>query len=239
MRPDRIVIGGIDRRSQAVQEELYRDFAGTPVLRTSNATAEFIKYGSNALLATLISFCERDRQSVRHRARRRRGRGDARRAPDARAAAPPARRRAQGRPASTRSSSPAAASAAAACPRTSRRWRPGGRRGIGRRRCSTPCSPSTTASPRDDGRHGRAGAGRPARQERGRARPRLQARHRRCARIAGLPDHRRADRPRRRRPRVRSGRQRDRRCRPARQAAASRSSPAWTRRWPRPTRRSW
>jgi UDPglucose 6-dehydrogenase/GDP-mannose 6-dehydrogenase len=55
-RPDRIVIGGIDRRSQAVQEELYRDFAGTPVLCTSNATAEFIKYTSNALLATLISF---------------------------------------------------------------------------------------------------------------------------------------------------------------------------------------
>jgi UDPglucose 6-dehydrogenase/GDP-mannose 6-dehydrogenase len=57
MRPDRIVIGGIDRRSQEVQEALYRDFAGTPVLCTSNATAEFIKYTSNSLLATLISFC--------------------------------------------------------------------------------------------------------------------------------------------------------------------------------------
>lgn len=56
MHPDRIVIGGIDRRSQEVQEELYRDFAGTPILATSNATAEFIKYTSNALLATLISF---------------------------------------------------------------------------------------------------------------------------------------------------------------------------------------
>ena len=56
MRPDRIVIGGIDERSQEVQAELYRDFPGTPVLRTGNATAEFIKYGSNALLATLISF---------------------------------------------------------------------------------------------------------------------------------------------------------------------------------------
>ena len=56
MRPDRIVVGGIDRRSQDVQAELYRDFADTPILRTSNATAEFIKYGSNALLATLISF---------------------------------------------------------------------------------------------------------------------------------------------------------------------------------------
>ena len=54
--PDRIVVGGIDRRSQDVQAELYRDFADTPILCTSNATAEFIKYGSNALLATLISF---------------------------------------------------------------------------------------------------------------------------------------------------------------------------------------
>jgi UDPglucose 6-dehydrogenase/GDP-mannose 6-dehydrogenase len=56
VRPDRIVIGGIDRRTQEVQEELYRDFAGTPVLCMSNATAEFIKYTLNALLATLISF---------------------------------------------------------------------------------------------------------------------------------------------------------------------------------------
>lgn len=56
MRPDRIVVGGIDRRSQEAQAELYRDFPGTPVLCTGNATAEFIKYGSNSLLATLISF---------------------------------------------------------------------------------------------------------------------------------------------------------------------------------------
>lgn len=56
MVPDRIVIGGIDERTQEVQQELYRDFAGTPVVRTSNATAEFIKYSSNSLLATLISF---------------------------------------------------------------------------------------------------------------------------------------------------------------------------------------
>lgn len=56
MLPDRIVIGGIDERTQDVQYELYAAFAGTPVVRTSNATAEFIKYSSNALLATLISF---------------------------------------------------------------------------------------------------------------------------------------------------------------------------------------
>ena len=56
MLPDRIVLGGIDARTQDVQAELYRDFEGTPVVRTSNATAEFIKYTSNSLLATLISF---------------------------------------------------------------------------------------------------------------------------------------------------------------------------------------
>ncbi len=56
MVPDRIVIGGIDQRSMDVQQEMYRGFEGTPVVRTSNATAEFIKYTSNSLLATLISF---------------------------------------------------------------------------------------------------------------------------------------------------------------------------------------
>jgi UDPglucose 6-dehydrogenase/GDP-mannose 6-dehydrogenase len=56
MVPDRIVLGGIDDRSRSVQAEMYRGFEGTPVLNTSNATAEFIKYSSNALLATLISY---------------------------------------------------------------------------------------------------------------------------------------------------------------------------------------
>ncbi len=56
MRPDRIVLGGIDPRSLAVMEELYRPFKGVPILRTTTRAAEMIKYASNALLATLISF---------------------------------------------------------------------------------------------------------------------------------------------------------------------------------------
>lgn len=55
-RPDRIVLGGVDERTREVLAQLYRDFEGVPVLRTSNATAELVKYASNALLATLISF---------------------------------------------------------------------------------------------------------------------------------------------------------------------------------------
>lgn len=56
MRPDRIVLGGIDERTIHAMGELYSAFANTPTVRTNNATAEFIKYTSNALLATLISF---------------------------------------------------------------------------------------------------------------------------------------------------------------------------------------
>ena len=54
--PDRIVIGGIDERTRGVLDALYRDYEGTPRLRTNNATAELIKYASNSLLATMISF---------------------------------------------------------------------------------------------------------------------------------------------------------------------------------------
>lgn len=56
MRPDRIVCGGIDERTQNALEELYAPFTGAPVIRTNNGTAEMIKYASNAMLATLISF---------------------------------------------------------------------------------------------------------------------------------------------------------------------------------------
>ncbi len=55
-RPDRIVVGGVDERTCDVLAELYREFEGVPLLRTTNATAELIKYASNALLATMISF---------------------------------------------------------------------------------------------------------------------------------------------------------------------------------------
>jgi UDPglucose 6-dehydrogenase/GDP-mannose 6-dehydrogenase len=56
MAPDRIVLGGRDERSRDVLADVYRAFAGVPQLRTTNKTAEMIKYASNALLATLISF---------------------------------------------------------------------------------------------------------------------------------------------------------------------------------------
>lgn len=55
--PDRIVLGGIDARSTDVLEDLYKPFpADVPRLRTNTRTAEMIKYASNSLLATLISF---------------------------------------------------------------------------------------------------------------------------------------------------------------------------------------
>lgn len=56
MRPDRIVVGGIDARSIALQREVYAAFSSTPTLETNNKTAEMIKYTSNSVLATMISF---------------------------------------------------------------------------------------------------------------------------------------------------------------------------------------
>lgn len=55
--PDRIVLGGIDQQSTDVLEALYQPFpADVPRLRTNTRTAEMIKYASNSLLATLVSF---------------------------------------------------------------------------------------------------------------------------------------------------------------------------------------
>jgi UDPglucose 6-dehydrogenase/GDP-mannose 6-dehydrogenase len=55
--PDRIVLGGADQRAIDVLEELYKPFSPEiPRLRTNTRTAEMIKYASNSLLATLISF---------------------------------------------------------------------------------------------------------------------------------------------------------------------------------------
>ena len=56
MSPDRIVLGGNDQASIDLQASLYAGFPGVDVLRTNNKTAEMIKYTSNALLATMISF---------------------------------------------------------------------------------------------------------------------------------------------------------------------------------------
>jgi UDPglucose 6-dehydrogenase len=56
MTPDRIVIGGIDERSQDALQGIYASFDTTPTIRTNCRTAEMIKYASNSLLATMISF---------------------------------------------------------------------------------------------------------------------------------------------------------------------------------------
>ncbi len=54
--PDRIVIGGEDDLAISAQQALYAGFENVPVLSTNCSTAEMIKYMSNALLATMISF---------------------------------------------------------------------------------------------------------------------------------------------------------------------------------------
>src|SRR3546814_10753216 len=56
MQPERIVLGGIDRRTIDAMGELYAPFPGVDLIRTGPRTADKIKYTSNALLATLISF---------------------------------------------------------------------------------------------------------------------------------------------------------------------------------------
>lgn len=56
MKPDRIVLGGRDDRSLGAMEELYASFSGVERVRTNTRTAEMIKYVSNCLLATMISF---------------------------------------------------------------------------------------------------------------------------------------------------------------------------------------
>ncbi|OAF19345.1 UDP-glucose dehydrogenase family protein [Bradyrhizobium neotropicale] len=55
--PDRLVLGGIDARTHDVLRELYSGFdKAVPRIVTSPTTAEMIKYASNAVLATMISF---------------------------------------------------------------------------------------------------------------------------------------------------------------------------------------
>jgi len=56
MKPDRIVLGADDTRAMQVLDDLYAVFQDTPKIRTNPSTAEMIKYSSNALLATAISF---------------------------------------------------------------------------------------------------------------------------------------------------------------------------------------
>jgi UDPglucose 6-dehydrogenase len=56
---DRVVVGSQDKRAGDMLEALYRDFYSLhvpPIIRTTLSTAELIKYASNAMLATKISF---------------------------------------------------------------------------------------------------------------------------------------------------------------------------------------
>ncbi|NJC32834.1 UDPglucose 6-dehydrogenase [Sphingomonas jejuensis] len=57
-QPDRIVVGTDDPRAQAVMTEVYRPLFvnQSPILFTGRRTAELIKYGANAFLATKITF---------------------------------------------------------------------------------------------------------------------------------------------------------------------------------------
>lgn len=57
-RPDRVIIGEVDRRSGDSLESLYKDFyGGMPTLvRTTPVNAELAKYANNAFLAVKISF---------------------------------------------------------------------------------------------------------------------------------------------------------------------------------------
>ncbi len=56
LHPDRIVIGADDDRSFARMRKVYAGLFDAPILRVNLRTAEMIKYATNALLATLISF---------------------------------------------------------------------------------------------------------------------------------------------------------------------------------------
>ncbi|UCG37695.1 MAG: UDP-glucose/GDP-mannose dehydrogenase family protein [bacterium] len=58
MRPDRVVIGAETEQARAILRDLYRPLylIETPFVFTNVATAELIKYASNAFLATKISF---------------------------------------------------------------------------------------------------------------------------------------------------------------------------------------
>lgn len=58
MKPDRIVIGVRDERAEKTMQRIYSPFVrtGRPVMRMDPESAEMVKYASNALLASRISF---------------------------------------------------------------------------------------------------------------------------------------------------------------------------------------
>ncbi len=55
MEPDRVVLGGTDAEAVNAVAGLYAAME-VPIVRTDLQTAELIKYASNAMLATRISF---------------------------------------------------------------------------------------------------------------------------------------------------------------------------------------
>jgi UDPglucose 6-dehydrogenase len=58
LRPDRVVIGADSERALAIVRDVYRPLylLETPIVSTTNETAEMIKYASNTMLALKISF---------------------------------------------------------------------------------------------------------------------------------------------------------------------------------------
>ena len=58
MRPNRVILGADDEHAVAILKDLYRPLylIETPMVISNLETAEFIKYASNAFLATKISF---------------------------------------------------------------------------------------------------------------------------------------------------------------------------------------
>ena len=55
MHPDRVVVGNASEKAKEILEALYQPL-GSPILFTDIKTAEMIKYASNSMLATQISF---------------------------------------------------------------------------------------------------------------------------------------------------------------------------------------
>ncbi len=58
LRPDRVIIGAESDRAMAIVRDIYRPLylLETPIVSTTNETAEMIKYASNTMLALKISF---------------------------------------------------------------------------------------------------------------------------------------------------------------------------------------
>jgi UDPglucose 6-dehydrogenase len=58
LRPDRVIIGGDSEKAIGIVKDIYRPLylLETPIVCTTNETAEMIKYASNTMLALKISF---------------------------------------------------------------------------------------------------------------------------------------------------------------------------------------